>query len=343
MKKNTHLAQSRMLQFTHEFTDDIQTSLEIAEQNSILLNRDEIQNIIICGMGGSGIGGMLAKDILQDHITLPIEFIKGYQLPKYASEKSLVICSSYSGNTEETLSLHQEAIEKKAKIIAICSGGQLEDNCAQQNIQTLIIPGGKQPRAAVGLSLVQQLHILGHLFLNESENKQLFNNLLETSKKLKERADEFQKNANSIAKDLRNKNIKVYTETKFASLATRFTQQINENVKKKIHAGIIPEMNHNELVAFTDFNRNDIAIFVNGKHFHPQNKKRMTFLKEQLKKQESHIIEINVEGDSPEEIFLKTIYIMDLVSIELARIEDVDPEDVEIIQKLKSTLQTSTF
>jgi glucose/mannose-6-phosphate isomerase len=337
-KETILLAQDRMLQFTHEFTDDIQTSLEIAERNAIQLNRDEIQNIIICGMGGSGIGGMLAKDILHDHITLPIEFIKGYQLPKYVSEKSLVICSSYSGNTEETLSLYHEAIDKKAQIIVICSGGQLENKCSKQNIQTLLIPGGKQPRAAVGLSLVQQLHILGHLFLNASEKKQLFNNLLEISKKLKEQAVELQKNANSIAKDLHNKNITVYTETKFASLATRFMQQINENAKKKIHVGIIPEMNHNELVAFTDFNRNDIAIFVNGKHFHPQNKKRITFLKEQLKNQESHIIEINVDGNSIDEIFLKTIYLMDLVSIELAKIKDVDPEKIDIIYKLKSSL-----
>lgn len=338
-KEEVFKAQQRMEKFTHEFPDDILNSITIAKENPLQLKRDEIDNIIICGMGGSGIGGMIAKDILQDYITKPIEFIKGYKLPKYASKNTLVICSSYSGNTEETISLFEQAIDRKAEITVICSGGKLQKLARQHKTQILLITGGKQPRAAVGLSLVQQLHILSKIFLDSTQKSALFKMLLNTSEELKRNSVSIQKKANLIAKKLSEKKIFIYTVNQFASLGIRFSQQINENVKKKAHLGIIPEMSHNELVAFTDFTNEDAVITINSERFLTQNKKRSDFIKQELKKQNTHIIEIDENGSSTEENFLKTIYLLDLVSIELAKIKEVDPEEVNVINRLKSAIK----
>jgi glucose/mannose-6-phosphate isomerase len=331
-------AQQRMEQYTHEFPGDLLNSLAIAEKNPIQFDHSKIQNIVICGMGGSGIGGMIAKDILQEHISKPIDFCKGYDLPNYVDKHSLVICSSYSGNTEETLALFDQAVAKNAQLISICSGGQLEEKSKENKAQVILIEGGKQPRAAVGLSLVQQLHILGSLFLSASDKATLLENVKVTASKLEQKREKYQKNANAIARDLRLKHIALFTDTQFPSIAMRFTQQINENVKKKAHSAIIPEMNHNELVAFTDYTKMDAVILVNTKHFNTQNTKRAQFLKQELHKQDTQIIEINSEGDSKEERYLKMIYMLDLVSIELAKIKGTDSEQVEVIQRLKESI-----
>jgi len=337
--KSPAAAQLIMEQCTHELTDDLIQSIQLAEENPIRIDADKVQNIIICGMGGSGIGGMLAKDILSDHLRLPIDFCKSYHLPNYANEHSLVICSSYSGNTEETIALFEQAVARKAQIIAICSGGNLAELCLEKNVQSIIIPGGKQPRAAVGLSLVQQLHVLGTLFLIDSKKKALFEELKQVSEVLKSRKEIYQDQAHEIAKELNGKNISVFAESKYDSLVTRFAQQINENAKQKIITGIIPEMNHNQLVAFTDFDNNDAVIFINGKYYHPQNLKRLEFLKQRLQQQKSHIIEITAEGKTTVEVFAKTLYLMDLVSIELAKLKNINPEEVEVIHSLKKILQ----
>lgn len=332
-------AQLNMEQYTHELTDDLIQSIQLAEENPIRIDADKVQNIIICGMGGSGIGGMLAKDILSNHLRFPIDFCKSYHLPNYANENSLVICSSYSGNTEETIALFEQAVAKKAQIIAICSGGYLAELCIKNKVKAIIIQGSKQPRAAVGLSLVQQLHVLGTLFLSDSEKKALFEELKQVCEVLKSRKQVYQEQAHEIAKELNGKNISVVAETKYDSLVTRFAQQINENAKQKIITGVIPEMNHNQLVAFSDFDDNDAVIFVNGKYYHPQNLKRLEFLTQRLKKQNSQVIEIIAEGKTNVELFVKTLYLMDLVSVELAKLKEVDPEEVEVIHSLKKILQ----
>jgi glucose/mannose-6-phosphate isomerase len=328
-------AQERMEEFTHEFPTDLKESAKIAIDNPIRLKKDEIKNIVICGMGGSGIGGMIAKDILFGNQKFPIDFCKGYILPTYVNESSLVICSSYSGNTEETLALFDQAKVKGAQIITICSGGIIEQRSKESNIQCLKIPGGKQPRAAVGLSLVQQLHILGDLFLSTGEKQALFSELTSIIEMLIDQKDKIQYEAIEIAQAIDTKNVLLFTETQFSSIATRFTQQINENVKKRAHAAIIPEMNHNELVAFVDYSENDAVLLVNTSLYSSQNKKRTEFMKKTLKAQNAAVIEVNHEKQSHLSIFLKTIYLLDLVSIELAKIIDVDPEEVHVIEGLK--------
>ena len=331
-------AQRDMLQYTHELSNDILQSIEITKQHPIELRREEIQNVIICGMGGSGIGGMLAKDILNDSLNFPIEFCKSYHLPNYANEHSLVICSSYSGNTEETLHLFNQAIAKKAQVIAICSGGELANRGTTHQVQTIRIPGGKQPRAAVGFSLVQQLHILATLTGNDAAYNQLFDNLEKLCHVLKANAPLYQDQAHAKAKDLLGKQIYTLSTDKFGALVTRFAQQINENAKQRMMTGIIPEMNHNQLVAFADYNENDAVVVINPHRFHPQNAKRTDFLKQRLKTQNSEVIDIKVDGDNLLEVTIKTLYLTDLVSVELAKLRNVDPLEVEVIVALKGEI-----
>jgi len=339
MKNTVKQAQEKMEGFTHEFPNDLLDSMQVAEKHPINLKKEMLSNIVLCGMGGSGIGGMLAREILFDQQTIPVEYWKGYILPNYVNHKSLVVCSSYSGNTEETLALYDQAKSKNAQIIVICSGGKLHQKAEQDGVLCLKIQGGKQPRAAVGLSLVQQIHILGSLFLNEDEKTQLHSEIKTIAKDLIEGKNNFHETGKTIAQQLINKSVTLYTETAYASIATRFMQQMNENVKKKAHVAIVPEMNHNELVAFVDFTKKDAVIVVNSNCFNAQNSKRIEFMIHQLENQDATVIVVNQDKQlSKVRNFLFTIYTLDLATIELAKALGVDSEEVYVIEGLKKKI-----
>ena len=141
------------------FPLQLEEALGIANKAKLNL-KSNVQNIIITGLGGSGIGGTILSELIQDECTIPILVNKDYFLPNFVNKNTLVIISSYSGNTEETLSAMKQAIAKHAQVICITSGGKIKELAEEHNFDTIIIPGGKPPRSCIGYSLVQLLKII---------------------------------------------------------------------------------------------------------------------------------------------------------------------------------------
>ena len=145
------------------FPENISEALVIAANSRFKKPENEIHNVVICGMGGSGIGGRLVAKWVEDELSVPVFVLNDYMLPGFVSKHSLVIGSSYSGNTEETISAILEAIEVGAHIIGICSGGKLKEICVENGFDVVTVPGGNPPRTALAFSITQLLNIFVNL------------------------------------------------------------------------------------------------------------------------------------------------------------------------------------
>ena len=139
-----------MNNYIEGFTSHIKEALEIGNNSVFSYAKNPISNILICGLGGSGIGGTIVKDLLSKKISIPITTSKGYDIPAFVNKSTLVIACSYSGNTEETLIALEKCIEKDAEIAIITSGGALKKIAEEKNLNHIIIPGGHPPRAMFG-------------------------------------------------------------------------------------------------------------------------------------------------------------------------------------------------
>ncbi|MBK9794440.1 MAG: SIS domain-containing protein [Sphingobacteriales bacterium] len=180
------------------FPDQLKRAIEIGEAAKIGKSKFPVRNILISGLGGSGIGGTILANVLRDDIAVPIIVSKEYQIPAFVNENTLVIISSYSGNTEETLSALMQAFKKEAQIVCITSGGLIKEYAETNDIDYVQIDGGAPPRSAFGQSFVQLLYILHHLGLLENGFKQYLQDaiaLLDSEEEaIKTQAKKLQKN-----------------------------------------------------------------------------------------------------------------------------------------------------
>lgn len=317
------------------FSKQLEKAIEIGKKAKFSDTSKTYSNIIICGLGGSGIGGSLAQDILYNDLKIPITINKSYFLPAFANENTLVIISSYSGNTEETLSSMQQAIEKKCKIVAITSGGKVKELCEKNNYDFIIIPGGNPPRSSMGYSLTQLFFILNAFNLINSNYSSEINDSI---KLLESEKENIKKEAKELAAKLMNKIPIIYSANNFEAVSIRFRQQINENSKMLCWHHIIPEMNHNELVGWRIKNENQAVIFLRNETDYQKIQERIELNKEIIYKNTSNIFEIWSKGNSMLERAIYLIHFGDWVSLYLSHLRKVDTTEVNVIDFLKREL-----
>ena len=317
------------------FSKQLTEAIAIGSNAKLTPSASPISNVLICGLGGSGIGGSIVSELVAGNANVPINITKGYFIPAYVNENTLVIISSYSGNTEETLNCMELAIAKKAKIVSITSGGKVAEISKQNNLDVIIVPGGMPPRSCLGFSLTQLFFILG------------FNKIITTNYKAELEAavkliDDEEQNiiaeATSIANKLIDKTPVIYATTNNEGIAIRFRQQLNENAKILCWHHIIPEMNHNELVGWTEKNDNLSVILFHDREEYSRNVTRIEINKEIIKKYTSHITEIYSKGKSNIEKAIYFIHLGDWVSVILGDLRGVDLMEVNVINHLKSKL-----
>jgi len=323
-----------MEKLIQDFTDQLRRANTIAEK-AIISNSSNIQNIVITGLGGSGIGGTIISELVADQCPIPILVNKDYFLPKYVNENTLLIVSSYSGNTEETLSALQDAILKKAQIIAITSGGKVRDLAIQHQFDFIEVPGGQPPRSCIGYSLVQLIKIL---VSKGFADKQLFTDLESAITLLDQKNKNIKTEAKIIAEKLVNKITVIYSLGTCEGAAVRFRQQINENSKMLCWHHTFPEMNHNELVGWTVKNENLVVVTFHTAFDFDRNKKRYEVCKPIFEKYTAAVIDIVAKGKSRLEQFLYLINIGDWISYEISELRGIDPVEVNIIDHLKKEL-----
>ncbi|MDO9186497.1 MAG: bifunctional phosphoglucose/phosphomannose isomerase [Bacteroidia bacterium] len=317
------------------FSKQLSEAISIGNNAKLTESKNKISNVLICGLGGSGIGGSIVSELVVGNANVPVNVTKGYFIPSYVNENTLIIISSYSGNTEETLNCLELAIAKNAKIVSITSGGKVLEISLSKNYDHIIVPGGMPPRSCLGYSLTQLFFVLG--FFGIINNK--YKTELEAAIKLIE-AEEANiiAEATSIAEKLNGKIPVIYATTYFEGIAIRFRQQLNENAKILCWHHIIPEMNHNELVGWTE--KNDalsVVIFID-KDEYSRNLARVEINKEVIKKYASHITEVYSKGNSEIEKAIYFIHLGDWVSVILGEMRGADLMEVNVINHLKSAL-----
>ena len=282
--------------------------------------------IIVSGMGGSGISGLIASSLSNAFEDLQVIPWTNYELPKWVNKKDLIICISYSGNTAETLSAANRAIEIGCKLEVITTGGKLEELAIQNNFNITKIESGHQPRAALPLLLKPLLYKIGISDLNEQ---------IDEVCRLKTDVKE----AQIIAKQINGKLPCIYTNGLLTPVGYRWRCQIEENAKILAMNHEIPEMNHNEIVGWTNSPSNMAVILIRDNKESETIKNRINAtMNIAWTSKGIGITEIYAKGKHPLTRIISMVLLGDLVSIELAKLNSVDPTPVRIIEDLKKAL-----
>jgi glucose/mannose-6-phosphate isomerase len=321
------------------FTRQLAEALKNGESLDLVRPGSDIRNIVIAGMGGSGIGANLVESLTFGRIPIPITVVKSYNIPQFVSPHTLFVASSYSGNTEETIAALNKALLKRAHCIVIASGGKILDIAREYNLFYIQLPAGSDsPRAMLGynmialLSLLYHTNLIGAAYIKETENAIEF---LDRGEK------GIQSEAELIAKKLKGKLPIIYCDQRLHAMALRFQQQINENSKQFAHVNTFPEMNHNELVGwrFPEALMPMMQpIYLYSDHDHERVEKRMEICREMLEEKSNPIIDIIGEGASLLEQYYYLIHLTDWISFYLAKENGVDADTIEPIVYLKSEL-----
>lgn len=323
-----------MRELITKFPINLEEALRIASSSQINKTKSTIHNVVVCGMGGSGIGAKIVATWLEPYISVPINFCQDYNIPAYVNENTLVIASSNSGNTEETLIATESARNKGAMIIGICSGGQLQKFCDDFGFDCIIVPGTQPPRTTLAFSLVQLMNIFQSLSLVPN----MLSSFNSAKKCIDDNIEEIKNTAKELANFVSGKQLIIYAASKDEGVAIRARQQFNENSKILCHHHIIPEMNHNELVGWYGGSDKYAVLFIESGSLHAQNEKRFQFAENFIKKQTPSVFHLNaINGDAiVQSLFL--IHIIDWASLFLAEITDVDSIDISVIDDLKQSL-----
>ncbi len=324
-----------MKQLIHDFPKHIEEALTIAKAAVLKNPTNKIDNVIICGMGGSGIGAKIVSNWVYDDIKIPVSLVTDYTLPAFASSNSLVIGSSYSGNTEETISALEIAKSLGAHIVCVCSGGKMEVFCSENDYDCILVPGGNPPRSTLAYSLVQLLHILHSFGLIGSST---IDQMDKSRALLTNNIEEIQTVAKELSSHLYGKVGILYGETIYEGVIVRARQQFNENSKYLCWHHTIPEMNHNELVGWGGGDNRFAPVFFETSDIHPRNKKRFEITSKATEDKCGKVMTVLAKGESKVEQSLYLIHIVDWASYYLCEENNQDIIDIKIIDYLKGEL-----
>ena len=322
-----------MRNLIESFPAQLEEALNIGNSAQLSPAKNTIQNILITGLGGSGIGGSIVADLVADECSVPIAVNKNYEIPAYVNENTLVIVSSYSGNTEETLTALSHAQEKGAEIAIITSGGKAHDIAEKNGYNCIVVPGGNPPRSMLAYSLTQQFVLLNHYgFIGDhfKDSIQGFIDGLDQKGMEAETLD--------FAKKLEGTLPVIYSIDGFEGVAVRFRQQLNENAKMLCWHAVVPEMNHNELVGWANGTNQMAVVYFRNDNDFDRNQKRVEINKEIISKYTNRIHEIWSKGESNLEKALYHIHYGDWISLHLSDINQVDVMEIKVIDHLKSEL-----
>jgi len=321
--------------YLNDFTNHLTKAIEIANNTDLRPCNKEIKNILICGLGGSGIGGTIVTDIISPKVNIPIASTKDYSIPNFVNEHTLVIANSYSGNTEETLYALEKCQARGAEIAVITSGGKLKIIAEENNYNHIIIPGNHPPRAMFGYAFTELFFMLNHYEIIDDAFK---NNFEKTITLLDAEKEDIQKQAMELAKKMYKQTPVIYVANGFEGVAVRFRQQLNENSKMLAWHNVIPEMNHNELLGWRTNVTNLAVVYFRNKCDYKRNQIRMDINKKVISKYTENITEIWSKGDTVLANSLYHINLGDWVSWYLSEMNNVDAIEINVINFLKGEL-----
>jgi glucose/mannose-6-phosphate isomerase len=311
-------------------------------QSAGMRPRDLPGGLVVCGMGGSAIGGDLAAAALGDRATRPITLVRGYAIESWTPPESLVLCASYSGNTEETLACFEAAGAAGAHRVVLTTGGKLAELAREEGVRVIGVPAGMQPRAAVvymTIGVMECAALCGAAPGLHSE--------IDTATSLLERLVEEwgpgapeDSLAKSIARRLDGTIPVIHGAASTTAPARRWSTQINENADSPAFWSELPEGNHNQICgwergrAMAPFS----GVFLCDPDQHPRVQRHVELAAAELERVGAPALQVDTFGDSRLERVLSAVLLGDLVSVYMAVLAGVDPTPVPAIDRLKSRL-----
>ena len=304
--------------------------------------RDQPGGLVVCGMGGSAIGGDLAAAALGDRATRPIFTVRGYALDSWITPDTLVLCASYSGETEETLACFHAARAVGAARVALTTGGELARCSREEDVPVIGVPAGMQPRAAVLYMLVGTLECASLCGAAPGINAEI-----DTATALLERLVEEwgpdsrgDSEAKATARALHGTIPVVHGAGPTVAPARRWRTQINENAKAAAYSSELPEANHNEICGWERGAQAAplSAVFLEDPDQHPRVYNRIELTAAEVERAGAPVVRVQARGDSRLERVLSLVLLGDLVSVYLAALDGIDPTPVEPIERFKAAL-----
>jgi len=327
------------------FGDQLREAVRMGRETPLKVSSEGISSVAVVGMGGSAIGGDMAAGYLAGSLRVPLSVVRDYELPGYVGPSTLVYVSSYSGNTEETLSAYAEARERGAAIVASTTGGEVGRIAAQEGHDVVSVPLGYPPRAALGFSLVPLLFVLGRLGLAPDPAGDVEDTIVTVEEGVRRLRLDVPADANK-AKDLAlwlHGHVPVIygTVPGTSVVASRWCGQLSENSKVVAHRNELPEMNHNEIVGWSGsrpMGGDARVVFLRDEDDHVRVARRIEITRDEIASTGADVREVESRGATRLARLMSLVQLGDFVSFYLAMLEGVDPTPVAPIDRLKKEL-----
>ena len=334
-----------MYERLENFPDQLREALAMGRDTPLSVSGDGITSVAVAGMGGSAIGGELAAGYLAGSMSVPLSVIRSYSLPAYVGPSTLLYVSSYSGNTEETLSAYADARERGARIVCSATGGQVGRIAEEAGHDIVRVPTGYPPRAALGFGLVPLLFVLGRLGLAPDPSDDV-EDAIETVRSGVERlglaARPGENEAKELASWLLGRVPVVYgTAPATSVVANRWCGQFSENSKVVAHRNELPEMNHNEIVGWSGtrpMGGDARVMFLRDQDDHPRVARRTEITREAIAEVGAEVRDVVSRGSTKLARLVSLVQLGDFVSFYLAMLGGIDPTPVAPIDRLKKEL-----
>ena len=314
-------------------------------ESAIMPDWDTPAGLVVAGMGGSAIGGALARAALGDHASRPIFVTRAYGLPPWTMPDTMVLCASYSGETEETLACYESAGALGAKRAVVTTGGRLAELARADGVPVIPLPAGFQPRAAVAYVTVAALEVAALSGAGPRLTSEIDVTASHTEQLVNEWGPDAPEDslAKSIARGLLGTTPVIAGAGLTAPIAYRWKTQINENAKLPCFSHELPELDHNELVGWEGAPTvgRFSAVFLDDSDLHPRVKARMELTERLIAPYAATVFRPQTRGQTSVERVISLVLLGDLVSIYLAVLRGVNPTPVKAIDELKAALASS--
>jgi glucose/mannose-6-phosphate isomerase len=332
-----------MYDLTVAFAMQCRHALEITQTAGVSLSGFKPNSIVVTGLGGSAAGGDVVRAIMEAEGSIPLIVNRDYHLPGFVNESTLVFATSYSGNTEETLSAYADAKKAGAKIVGVTSGGKLAEMCKQDGNPCVLIPAGQPPRTALGYLTIPVLAMCEQAgYLPNQQFEKCFSLLETCATDWRVEAKAENNPTKQLAAQLHGTFPILYGLGNYQGVAAyRWKGQINENAKNMTYSHTLPEMNHNEVLGWVLADQQGVAkynlVILQDGHESAKMKARAR-VTTQLVGDKASVRWVIARGETLLERCLSLIYFGDFVSLYLAALNDVDPENIDSINILKAEL-----
>jgi glucose/mannose-6-phosphate isomerase len=332
---------------TERFAEQCREAWAMGRAARDLPDADGVENVVVLGMGGSGVSGDVVQALVEPRLSVPWRTIKGYgPLPEWIGRNTLTFVVSYSGDTEETLAAFEEIHSRGARPVAVSSGGHLAELATGYGVAHVRVPEGLQPRAALGFLALPLLAILVEIGLVpdcSDDVDEAVASLADISKNCSRHIPVDENVAKQFATSLAGRVPVVYGGSGLGEAAAyRFKCDLNEYAKTPAFAHSLPEMNHNELEAFGSANatirENFVVVLLRDVDDHERVALRFDIVKRLVERSGAEVIEVHSQGISPLARLLTLVLITQLTAIYTGLINDVDPGPVPVIEDFKRQL-----